>query len=63
MTLEDLQSKQADEHAKIEAEIIENVAQRKWTKGQFTSALAVLYIMGIRHGHESYQQSKAPVNE
>jgi hypothetical protein len=61
--LEEIQSKQADEHAKIEAEIIENVAQRKWTKGQFTQSLALLYIMGIRHGHERYQQSKAPVNE
>lgn len=52
MTLPDLQSRQAEEHSKMEEDIIKNVAAREWTKDQLRTSMAYLYIIGLRHGHE-----------
>jgi hypothetical protein len=53
MTLDKLQSRQATEHQKLSDEIVENVADRKWTKDTLAKNLDALYMMGIRHGWEA----------
>ncbi len=55
MTLDKLQSRQATEHQKRADEIVENVANRKWTKDVLAKRLDALYMMGMRHGWESAQ--------
>jgi len=54
--------KQAAEHSKLEEEIMDNVANRKWTREQLQEKIAYLYIMGIRHGIENSQASSRMVS-
>tara|TARA_Y100000817_G_scaffold311929_1_gene304901 strand:+ start:4908 stop:5084 length:177 start_codon:yes stop_codon:yes gene_type:complete len=53
MSLHRALEKQAAEHSKLEAEIMDNVANRKWTREQLQKKIAYLYIMGIKHGIEN----------
>ena len=57
MSLIELHSLQADEHSKLEKDIVQNVAERNWTKKELIYNMALLYAMGFKHGVQDAREA------